>query len=127
MFCVFDNEPPYMYTIGNHEWGLPELIFIGDSDEKFAHVLNRLGRMKRGEERRAFHNGELVSLGGKFPVKIVDASARAKQEFTLVVGQFYGTEDYRVQQIVLCDTQGKFPGDPGCAEPYASQHVLAPA
>jgi hypothetical protein len=78
------------------------------------------------EERRApFQHHELVSVGGRFPVKIVNASGRAREEFTVVVGGYYRTENYRVQQIVLCDTQGKFPGDPGCAEPYASQYVLA--
>lgn len=125
IFCIFDNEPPFLYTIGNHEWGLPELLIVGDSDDTFAHVLNRLSQMMRDPKRGAFRHGELVSLGGKFPIKVVDASARAKQEFTLVVGHYYGTENYRVQQIVLCDPQGKFPGDPGCAEPYASQQVLA--
>lgn len=114
-----------MYTIGNHERGLPELLFTGDTDDAWADVLNRLGHIMREQRRDAFRHGELVSVGGKFPVKIVNTSARAKLEFTLVAGQYYTTDDYRVQQVVLCDTQGKFPGDPECAEPYASQYVLA--
>jgi hypothetical protein len=79
----------------------------------------------RDERGAAFQHGELVSVGGRFPVKIIEASAKAKEEFTLVVGQYYDTENYRVQQIVLCDPNGRFPGDPGCAEPYASQYILA--
>jgi hypothetical protein len=125
VFVIFDYEPPFMYTIGNHERGLPELLFVGDADDAWAGVLNRLGYIMREQRRDAFRDGELVSVGGKFPVKIVNTSARAKLEFTLVVGQYYATDDYRVQQVVLCDTQGKFPGDPECAEPYASQYVLS--
>jgi hypothetical protein len=61
-----------MYTIGNHERGLPELLFTGDTDDAWAGVLNRLGYIMREQRRDAFRHGELVSVGGKFPVKIVN-------------------------------------------------------
>ncbi len=119
-----EGEMPFVYTIGNHQRGLPELLFVGAAGGDFGRMLNFLGEMMR-ERGKAFYDGEQVSLGGKFPVKIVEAGARARADFTIQVGQYYGTQSYRVQQIVLCDTEGRFPGDPGCAEPYASQLVLA--
>jgi hypothetical protein len=62
-----------------------------------------------------------VSLGGKYPVKVIDVSgAVIYDEYTCQVGHFYGTDDYAVQQMLIPDREGKYPGDPGCAEPYAS-------
>jgi hypothetical protein len=66
----------------------------------------------------------LVEIGGKFPPKIIDASSFVKQFYTIQAGQFYGTEDYSVQQVVFSDKSGKYPGDPDCEEPYASIPVF---
>ena len=50
---------------------------------------------------RAFANGELVSLGGKHPVKIVDVpTALVKDEYTIQVGEYFGTDDY-AQQVLI--------------------------
>jgi hypothetical protein len=124
---VPDDLRPFSYTVGNHDLELPELLFIDltYSESNATTILNRLAHIMRNERRAAFRHGELVSLGGKFPLKIVDAGAAAKQEFTLFAGVYYGTQLYRVQQVVLCDQEGRFPGDPKCEEPYASQRVLA--
>ena len=115
-----DDEPPYTYTIGNHERGLPELLIVGVEGDD---ILNLLGQIMREQRRAPFRHGELVSVGGKFPVKVVDTNPDAKQ-LAAHVGIYYGTDDYSVQQVVLCDPQGRFPGDPGCAEPYASFPVF---
>jgi hypothetical protein len=128
LVSVFDDqesadsgEPPFVYTIGNHERGLPELLLVG---AEAGEILNPLGYMMREQRRAPFRHGELVSLGGKFPVKIIDTTPEAKH-FAAHVGIYYGTDDYRVQQVLLCDQQGRFPGEPGCAEPYASHPVFA--
>ena len=120
---VFDpdgRDPIFIYTIGNYGVGLPELIAIGISK---VGVLYEAGHIQRGRGK-AFEHGEIVSLGGRLPVKFVDATVRAKADYTHQVGNFYGTDDYQVRQLVYCDSDGRFPGDPDCAEPYASQPVL---
>jgi hypothetical protein len=116
-----NDEPEFSYTIGNHERRLPELLMFGS--ERLSYILVELGEMMRARGT-AFRHGELVSLGGKFPVKIVDTNPDGNY-FAFHVGLYYGTADYRVQQVVICDHQGRFPGDPGCEEPYASFPVLA--
>jgi hypothetical protein len=114
---------PFMYTIGNHRLGLPELLVIGSLE--IGDVLNYLGDMQR---RAGKPLAGLVSLGGKWPVKIVDATgARTKAEYTIQVGQHFRTEDYRVSQVVIPDRDGRFPGEPGCTEPYASVPLLGQA
>ncbi len=124
-----ENDPPdfepFVYTIGNHERGLPELLLIGPADDTTTWILNFVGKQQRGRGRPLEH-GELVHLGGTYPVRIVDAGRIGREEYAVQVGTFYRTDDYAVRQILYCDTQGRFPDDPACAEPYRSQTVLRP-
>jgi len=115
-----EDGPPFIYTIGNHQRGLPELLIVGNYGASFAAILNDLGRRMR-ERNRPFDNGELVSLGGSFPLKMVDVPSTVNETFCIQVGRYYGTEEFRVQQAVLCDPKGRFPGDEGCDRPYLSQ------
>jgi hypothetical protein len=111
---------PFIYTIGNHGRSLPELLIIGNCNSTFAGILNELCELMR-KRGRAFDDGELVNLGGQYPLKIIDFPLMAREEFTYQVGQYYQTDDYRVQQIVLCDSSGHFPDEPACAAPYQAQ------
>jgi hypothetical protein len=118
------GSQPFMYTIGNFHHGLPELLIVDTDKDMFASVLNRLGRMQR-ERRRAFADEELVSIGGKFPLRIVDAGIVGRTKYATFVGIFYNTQNYEVRQVVLPDTQGRWPDQPGCDPPYARQPILS--
>jgi hypothetical protein len=76
------------------------------------------------ERGSAFADGELVKLGGKYPFKIIDADQRAHDEYTIQAGQYHDTEDYRVQQVLIPDRNGRYPDDPECQQPYATVPVL---
>lgn len=115
---------PYVYTIGNHERGLPELLLFGPVDAPFLNIMNRLGEIQR-QRGQGFRHNELVSIGGKFPVRIVDAGRIGREEYALLVGKFYGTDDYELRQVLICDTKGRFPDDPRCDAPYRMQPVLS--
>jgi hypothetical protein len=115
-----ENTPPFLYTIGNHGKNLPEILLIGASGKAFWGILNDLGRIMR-ERGRAYENGELVDLGGSFPIKMIDVPATVNDKFALQAGRYYETEDYRVQQAVMCDTKGRYPGDKGCDPAYNAQ------
>ena len=110
------DSPPFAYTIGNWLRGLPELLIIGTIK---GALLNNLSQ-KLIERGAAFEEGELVNLGGKFPVKIVTADQRAQRDYTIQAGQYHGTEDYPVQQVLACDRSGHFPDDPACQPPYST-------
>jgi hypothetical protein len=120
-------EPWFHYTIGNHSAGLPEILAIGghsrESASGISGAVSHLASIMR-KRGKPFEEGELVSLGGKYPVKVVNAEG-AKLHCTLQVEHYYGTIDYAVQRMVLPDPAGKFPGDLGCAEPYASYSIEA--
>jgi uncharacterized protein DUF4262 len=115
---------PFMYTIGNHEHGLPELLIVDTDLDAFAGVLNRLGKIQR-DRKTAFADEERVSIGGRFPLRMVDAGEIGRTQYATFVGIYYGTRDYEVRQVLLPDTEGRWPDMPGCALPYANQPVLS--
>ena len=107
------KTPAFAYTIGNQERNLPELLLIGNFDGGMvAAVLDKLSD-KLLEQGKPFDNGELVSLGGKDNVAVWDATYDALR-YTYQAGQFYGNEDYKVQQVVIPDRKGRYPEDPLC-------------
>ena len=122
------DSQPWMYTIGNHAVGLPELLVVDgfheDDLELPVSVLNRLGKMQR-DRGEAFADEELVSVGGKYPLRIVDAGEIGRAKYATLVGLYYGTRDYEVRQVVAPDTQGRWPETPGCEVPFARQPILS--
>jgi hypothetical protein len=118
------DAPEFMYTIGNHEHGLPELLIVGFGDSPFVGILNDLGSMQR-RRRRGFIHDQVVDLGGSFPVRIVDAGRIGREEYAIQVGVYYRTEAFEVRQVLICDRRGRFPDDPDCEEPYSKQPILS--
>jgi hypothetical protein len=115
-------SPPFLYTVGNQSHGLPELLLIGLASSAAA-ALNSLSQ-KLIERGASFDDDELVSLGGRFPVKIITADERARRDYTIQATVHYGTEDYTVQQVIACDRNGYFPDDPRCQPPYSEVPIL---
>jgi hypothetical protein len=115
---VLDGEPAFAYTIGNWTRGLPELLIVGEGHE--VGYLNALSEemIRRGQ---AFADGEIVELANwSAPFKLINANARAQDEFTVQAGNFYCTDNYPVQQILFHDRQGYFPDEPG----YRARHPM---
>lgn len=111
-------EPAFAYTVGNWTRGLPELLIIGTCRE--VGFLNALSEemLRRGQ---AFGDGELVELTNwSAPFKLINASFRAQDEFTIQAGVFYGTDNYPVQQILFHDRHGHFPDEPE----YRARHPM---
>lgn len=112
------REPAFQYTVGNQEKGLPELLLIGNySQEAGGALLNQLSAQMK-ERRAAFADGEQITLGGEHPMLIHTAGPEAKSQWTIQAGQFYCSEDYQVQQVLLPDENGRYPGDPLCHKDY---------
>lgn len=115
---IFGGEHKFAYTIGNYEIGYPELLIIGNwPDEIVGGLLNVLSDMML-DKAKTFKSGELVDVGLGLPVKVLDASPAAREDYTCMVGDYYKTEDYAVQQVLLADREGLFPDDPACAPAF---------
>lgn len=113
-----DGTPPFSYTVGNAQRGLPELLVIGLIDNGVLNMLSDL-MVERGGK---FDDGELVSLGGPCPVCIIEASDKVQDQYTLQA-KHWAPNGYAVMQIVLPDKHGRFPWDAGCEAPYCNMPV----
>lgn len=112
------HDDVFVYTIGNTEHKLPELLLIGNYPSNIVGgILNALGSIQR-QRGFAFHDGEMVDINASKPVKIRNCTGPVKEEYTVQVGQFYGHEDYVVQQVLLCDAEGIYPDASGCAPQF---------
>jgi Domain of unknown function (DUF4262) len=126
LIAVPDGKPPFSYTIGNQARGLPELLVIGTSRGTYLNEMSE----RMITQGRAFDHCEVIDTGPgehgeKYRIKIVNASREANEEYTCQAGFYFGTEDYKVQQIILSDREGRFPGEEGCDPRFAAVTILA--
>ena len=105
------KQPPFFYTIGNHFQGLPELLLIGPWEPKATCALMNALSAQMLERKGPFGNGELVNLGGVHSLQVWVTTVIAKLEYTLQATEFYGHNNYAVQQVVMPDPKGRYPGD----------------
>jgi hypothetical protein len=123
VFSRHDDPLPFgfAYTIGNAARGLPELLVIGTTDAGFLNLLSQ----KMIDAGAAFDNGQIVLIpGARAPVKVIAASAVARDEYAIQAGQYFGTESYPIMLVLIPDRAGKFPGEAGCAAPFSTIPVL---
>ena len=114
---------PFIYTIGNHGVGLPELLLVGTPGDTGMRILNILGEMQRGRGSPFLH-GETVDFTAKYPALICDGGQLGRDEYAVQAGVYYHTEEFEVRQVLLCDQNGHYPGDPRCLPPYSGQLIL---
>jgi hypothetical protein len=118
------NMQPFIYTIGNHGLGLPELLIVGRSGSAFGGVLNRLSQIQI-DRGRAFEHEELVDIGGRFPLRIIDTGDAGSQKYASFARIYYESEPIEVRQVLLPDSHGRWPDTPGCDAPYRDQPILS--
>lgn len=115
---------PFMYTIGDHALTLPELLIVGTAKFAFGGVLNRLSDMQR-DRGKAFEHDEFVSVGGQFPLRIVDTGEIGLRRYASFARIYYDSETVEVRQVLLPDTHGRWPDTPGCDAPYRDHPILS--
>lgn len=111
-----EGKPGFAYTIGNALAGLPELLLIGNlAMEASASILNELS--KRMADTKAPLR-ETESLGGQFPVRTRFCSSAAHDEWTIQAAVYLGHNEFQVMQVILCDPEGRYPGDAAIQSQY---------
>lgn len=121
---VGDGPRSFHYTVGRHARGLPELLLAAPLDpETGMRLLNTLDKTML----EPLPSDSKVDLGGRYPVIVIDATAASvKDQYTCIAGAYFGHDDYAVQQILMCDRKGRFPGEAGCDSRFAAQPILGP-
>jgi hypothetical protein len=103
--------------------GQPEILIIGPRQSQADGPIAAIVDFMR-DRKAAVGNGELVGIGGKYPVKVINVSRDTVKDLcTCAVERHHGTRDYVVQQMMIPDRDGRFPDEPGCAEPFVSFRV----
>jgi hypothetical protein len=121
------GEFPFAYTVGNHERGMPELLVTGPVSSDMGRWLNYLGEMQR-ERNQGFEEGEIVRFDHGLALKMADAGSRGRNECAIGVSAFFDTDSFDLLQVLVGDTAGRFPDDPGFTDdPYYRQPILRQA
>jgi hypothetical protein len=103
----------FFYTVGNADRGLPELLLIGNLPQHIAVVaLNEVGQYMRERGKQPAEG--LLDIGWSFPFKIRHAGGDVRAKYTFQAGQYLGHEGYDVLQVMVCDKEGRYPGDKDC-------------
>lgn len=123
---IFGSEesPTFAYTTGLAEKDLPEFLMVGFAPES-SHAIIMMAYEEMKKRGRRFEDREvfLVDDDPQKALVFLDARDSVKDDFTIQTGQYYQTEDYQVQQIMVPDREGRFPNDPACE--YYLQPILA--
>ena len=116
---VESDRTPYAYTIGLHDWGLPELLVTGVSPQRATRLLNKLARdTLRGT---TLEPGQQISVPTGPLVEIVKVNhPDAHLNFAVA----FGGPDVRAMQLVWADGRGRWPWAPGFCDGRARQPVL---
>jgi hypothetical protein len=114
-------RPPWAYTLGLTECGLPELVITGLPLGRCATLLN-------GVAEHCLHAdppvpGERIALVGGPLVEVVELPHPDAHLHTAVA--FFGT-DLRALQLVWADDRGGWPWQPGFRGHRGGQPVLGP-
>lgn len=117
------GDPWFTYTIGNHLAGKPELLCIGLDPRNATWLLNLVSELP-DVAQLAVGGPVPLDIGGEVPLRACPCPEWAKGEYSIQAGQYLRTEAYRLVQVLIPDTAGRFPGEPGCAEPYSRAPVL---
>jgi len=118
LVAVFGDDagPGFIYTIGNANRALPELLAIGNfPPHAIGPILNDL--CDRMRESGAPLEGD-IDIGGTYPIRARLAGAAARTDYTIQAGQYLGHDEYAVVQVLFPDPSGRYPGEEGCDPRY---------
>ena len=120
-------DPPFAYTAGLWEKGMPELIMFGLSGPTSMAILNRV--VDHIKTNGMIQDGDLLDDIATMPTKIGAVHDRHVVEHFKVA--FERIERVKAEvaapyalQIIWPDTQGRFPGDPLFEDRFSARQPL---
>jgi hypothetical protein len=116
---VESDRTPFAYTIGLHDWGLPELSITAVSPQRATRLLNAVAR--DAVTGRTLTPGQQIKLSAGPLIEIVEMShPDAHLNFAVAFG---GTE-IRALQLVWADGRGRWPWSGAFCDGRRRQPVL---
>ena len=116
---VESDRRPYAYTVGLHDWDVPELLMTGVSPQRASRLLNMVTRRIVSSE--VFTPGLQISLPGGPLIEIVDV---AHPDAHMGWAVAFGGPEIRALQLVWADGRGRWPWSAEFADGRATQPVL---
>jgi hypothetical protein len=119
---IFDpsgEEPPFAFTVGNCLKGFPELVMFGLPPNVLATFLMQASHMMREGELVIEDRGVTDDLAEGYKTGIRRAIPETAYENTRLLREYCEAKklDYpEVFQLVIPDTQNRFPWEAGCEQ-----------
>jgi hypothetical protein len=116
---VESDRRPYAYTIGLHDWDVPELLVTGVSPQRALRLLNMVAR--RSVSGDVFAPGQQIPLPDGPLIEIVEVDHPDAHMGWAVA---FGGPEIRALQLVWADGRGRWPWSAEFADGRATQPVL---
>jgi hypothetical protein len=116
---VESDRRPYAYTVGLHDWDVPELLMTGVSPQRATRLLDIVARRLVSGE--VFAPGEQLCLSDGPLVEIVEVDHPDAHMGWAVA---FGGPDIHALQLVWADGSGRWPWSADFADGRAMQPVL---
>jgi hypothetical protein len=116
---VESDRRPYAYTIGLHDWNVPELLITGVSPQRALRLLD-IGA-------RRLLSGEVLTPGQQIPLAdgpLIEIVEVAHPDAHMGWAVALGGQDIRALQLVWADGRGRWPWSAEFADGRAIQPVL---
>lgn len=116
---VGDGERSFFYSIGLWQRRLPELLLVLPLPFRDGQQAVNSAAALLKQREHAFAEGQELNIDFNVPVRAHTPTdlGFVRREYTIQAGQYWGTQDYLVQQIIFPDKAGKFPNERGYAMP----------
>jgi hypothetical protein len=116
---VESDRTPFAYTIGLHDWGLPELLITAVSPQRATRVLNTVAR--DAVSGKSLIPGEQIKVASGPLIEIVEMGhPDAHLNFAVALGG----PDIRALQLVWADGRGRWPWSAAFCDGRRRQPVL---
>ncbi|WP_101951325.1 DUF4262 domain-containing protein [Mycobacterium sp. 3519A] len=116
---VESDRTPYAYTVGLHDWDVPELLITGVSRHRAHRLLDAVARKLVGGE--VLTPGQQISLPDGPLVEVVEVG---HPDVHMGWAVAFGGPDIEALQLVWADGRGRWPWSAQFADGRATQPVL---
>ncbi len=118
------SNPPYSYTVGLADAGLPEVVVMGLDPRTSQVVLNEVARNLKSGALELVENSNFDEVFRSFPARFRKMDSVETADALKVAARIHGAVPL-AWQLIWPDPHGFFPGDPEVDETFVAMQNLA--